>query len=102
MLFSWDSTILQAQKPGRRRIVSQGFDPLIKIALLGDWCAELETNVKYARHSPPGGRNYKETYSTVGTYDKKLHFLAPEFGNFLFLAQNSGFWTFPAGYIYSF
>ena len=29
MLFSSDSTILQAQKPGRRRIVSQGCDPLI-------------------------------------------------------------------------
>ena len=28
-LSSWDSTILQAQRPGRGRIVSQGWSPLI-------------------------------------------------------------------------
>ena len=29
MQISWDSSILQAQKPGRSRIVSRGCDPLI-------------------------------------------------------------------------
>ena len=30
MLFSWDSTVSQAQRPGRSRIVSQGWSALIK------------------------------------------------------------------------
>ena len=41
MLLSRDSTILQAQKPGRRRIVSQGCDPLIQNTCFGCVLAEF-------------------------------------------------------------